>query len=77
MLRGLVFVHAMLFSLFTMASAGAHFSDCTSSSGISGKGATYGASWGNLNGDGWADLWVSNHDRKPNLSLSSQRGSHR
>lgn len=37
------------------------FADVTLTSGISYKGPSYGAAWGDFDGDGAPDLWVSGH----------------
>src|SRR5512135_420502 len=43
------------------------FEDVTASSGISHVGMTYGAAWGDFDGDGLPDLYVSNHLSAPTL----------
>jgi hypothetical protein len=37
------------------------FQDVTPASGISYQGESFGASWGNLDGDIYPDLFASNH----------------
>jgi hypothetical protein len=32
-----------------------------SESGIDYTGATWGGAWGDVNGDGYPDLWANNH----------------
>jgi hypothetical protein len=54
--------------------AAIQFEDASSDAGITNKGATFGASWGDFNGDGWPDLWVGNHNRKPTLYINDKRG---
>lgn len=51
------------------------FEDVSAEAGITLKGATFGASWGDFNGDGWPDLWVGNHNRLPTLYLNKQDGT--
>jgi hypothetical protein len=51
------------------------FQEVSVPSGITGKGATFGASWGDFDGNGWPDLWVSNHNRTPALYLNKQDGT--
>ncbi len=51
------------------------FEEFSQSANINHSGQTYGASWGDFNGDGWPDLWVGNHDTKPSLYLNKQDGT--
>lgn len=53
----------ILFILVVQASAAmqGQFKDVTARAGVRYKGETWGASWGDMNGDGWLDLWVGNH----------------
>ena len=51
------------------------FREVTQESGIRHSGTTYGASWGDFNGDGWPDLWVGNHNTKPSLYLNQGDGT--
>jgi len=51
------------------------FQDVTTESGISYSGQSWGASWGDFNGDGWPDLWTSNHGERPFLYINNQNGS--
>lgn len=50
------------------------FYDSTNSSGIVVKGRSFGASWGDLNGDGLPDLWVGNHRDLASIYLNSGSG---
>ncbi|MEM7220371.1 MAG: CRTAC1 family protein [Pseudomonadota bacterium] len=54
----------------TLAAAAPLFEDATGALGVEHTGATYGAAWGDLNGDGWPDLWVGNHNEAPSLYLN-------
>jgi len=41
--------------------AAMHFEELSTQVGIDYQGPTAGASWGDVNGDGWPDIWVGNH----------------
>ena len=51
------------------------FQEVSTRAGVTHAGPSFGASWGDLNGDGWPDLWVGNHNTKPTLYLNMQNGS--
>ncbi len=57
------------------AEAQIHFSDVSVSAGITGGGPSFGASWGDLNGDGRPDIWVGNHPSPPSLYLNEGDGT--
>lgn len=42
--------------------------------GIEHRGTSWGASWGDFNGDGRPDLWVGNHNSKPSLYVADGTG---
>ena len=52
-----------------------NFEDATVSSGINYAGVSYGCTWGDLNTDGWPDLWTCNHAKKPSLYLNNGDGT--
>jgi hypothetical protein len=52
-----------------------HFDDVSVSAGIAHSGETYGASWGDLDGDGYPDLFVSNHRTQDSLFLNAGDGT--
>ena len=58
-----------------LAHAEIRFEDITSTAGVTYTGPSFGASWGDFNGDGWPDLWVSNHDSPPNLFQNNKDGT--
>lgn len=57
--------------------AGIRFEEVTARAGIEHRGTSWGASWGDFNGDGWPDLWVGNHNTRPVLYLNDRRGGFR
>ena len=59
------------------AFTGIRFENVTQSAGIEYTGETFGAAWGDFNGDGWPDIWVSNHTKRPSLYLNQKNGTFR
>lgn len=51
------------------------FEEVTTEAGFSYVGESYGASWGDFNGDGRPDLWVGNHVQIPNLFVNQPDGT--
>ena len=64
-----------LLSISTAALADIRFAEVSAAAGLLHSGASQGASWGDLNGDGWPDLWVGNHYEPPSLYLNQQDGT--
>jgi len=55
--------------------AGIQFEELTDISGVHYTGSSWGASWGNFNGDKWPDLWVGNHSTQPDLFVNNGDGT--
>lgn len=52
------------------------FEDVSEKSGIFHQYSTAASAWGDLNGDGWPDLWVSNHwHQPPSLYMNMKDGT--
>ncbi len=68
------FSTVLLMSVFSLANASISFKNETGAAGISHSGPSFGASWGDLNNDGFPDLWVGNHYRSPSLYLNNGNG---
>ena len=51
------------------------FTDVTAAARVEFRGESYGASWGDLNGDGYLDLFTSNHRVRPSLFLNMRNGT--
>lgn len=67
---------AIILSLILPATVSAiSFQEVTAKSGISYVGQSWGSSWGDFNGDGWPDLWTSNHSQLPSLYINNQDGT--
>lgn len=63
------------FSHTLPCSAMTTFAEVTEEAGVQHAGPSFGASWGDFNGDGWPDLWVGNHYTKPNLYVNRKDGT--
>jgi Ca2+-binding RTX toxin-like protein len=48
-----------------------------SESGIDSIGPTWGGAWGDVNGDGYPDIWLNNHGEKPTFYLNQGNGTFR
>jgi hypothetical protein len=51
------------------------FTDVAQAAKVARSGESYGASWGDLNGDGLPDLFASNHRQQPSLFLNMGNGT--
>ncbi len=68
------FIAAAFFQLLLVDTvAGAWFEETTSVAGVTFTGPSFGASWGDVNGDGWPDLWVGNHTAHPRDLFENNR----
>jgi len=62
--------------LLTTLPAGAEitFTNVSTAAGFTAKTVTYGASWGDVNGDGRPDIFLNNHARKSSIYVNSASG---
>ncbi|MDH3587767.1 MAG: FG-GAP-like repeat-containing protein [Gammaproteobacteria bacterium] len=51
------------------------FEDATIAAGVNDQDNSFGVSWGDLNGDGYPDVYLSNHWHTPTLYLNQQDGT--
>ena len=51
------------------------FTDVSAAAGVAHRGESYGASWGDLDGDGYPDIFASNHRQQPSLFLNRRDGT--
>jgi hypothetical protein len=66
----------LFLSVPSLCGATIRFEDVSKASGIHHLFSTAASAWGDLNGDGWPDLWVSNHwHQPPSLYLNRQDGT--
>ena len=68
-------IACVLVAAAQQASADIQFTDVTPGSGINYIGETYGAAWGDYNGDGLPDLFVSHHRRPGGFFLNLGDGT--
>lgn len=57
------------------AAAQPAFADVSAAAGVDRAGESYGASWGDLDGDGYLDIFASNHRTRPSLFLNRRDGT--
>src|SRR3954470_24912396 len=74
---GRLFIAPLASALVLAAPLGAAqtFTDVTNASGVAHSSETYGASWGDVNGDGYPDLFVSNHRTMKSLFKNKGDGT--
>ena len=61
----------------SIASAQIAFTDSTNAAGVAHTSESYGASFGDFNGDGYPDIVASNHRTQPSLFLNMGNGTFR
>lgn len=66
---------AVAFTAGLPSSAEIRFTDVSTASGFTARSVSWGASWGDVNGDGRPDLFLNNHARKSSIYLNSATGT--
>lgn len=74
-LRHAIILVATLIGIAPTAHAAIAFTDVSTAAGFTYSGESYGASWGDLNGDGYPDLFVNNHRKRVALYLNKGNGA--
>jgi hypothetical protein len=73
---GLISGLLLILSIPSTVTAAIRFEDVSKQSGIYHLFSTAASAWGDLNDDGWPDLWVSNHwHQAPSIYLNQQDGT--
>lgn len=68
-------VGMLLLAANLAAAAPVTFVDVAATAGVGKSTESYGASWGDVNGDGYLDLFVSNHREQPSLYINRGNGA--
>ena len=66
---------SVLFLLSTAVLAGIQFEEVSQQAGITRIGESWGNAWGDFDGDGYLDLWATNHKHKPSLYRNNRDGT--
>ncbi len=72
-MRNLVLL--LVFCSASSAWGGIQFQDVSHQAGITRIGESWGNAWGDFDGDGYLDLWATNHKHKPSLYRNNQDGT--
>ncbi|RKU06740.1 hypothetical protein C6501_18410 [Candidatus Poribacteria bacterium] len=64
-----------IFCLLSTASSEIQFEDVSHQVGITRIGESWGNAWGDFDGDGFLDLWATNHRHKPSLYRNNGDGT--
>ena len=65
----------LVFCLLSTAWSDIQFEDVSQSAGITRIGESWGNAWGDFDGDGYLDLWATNHKHKPSLYRNNGDGT--
>ncbi|HEB56440.1 MAG TPA: CRTAC1 family protein [Gammaproteobacteria bacterium] len=66
---------AFLLFCFTQPISAIEFVDVTQQAGINYSANSFGSSWGDINNDGWPDLWLGDHIELPHLYINNRDGT--
>lgn len=63
------------FSMLSTAASEIQFEEISHQAGITRIGESWGNAWGDFDGDGYLDLWATNHKHKPSLYRNNRDGT--
>ena len=70
-----IIIVLLLFSLIFSSWGDIQFEDVSHQAGITRIGESWGNAWGDFDGDGYLDLWATNHKHKPSLYRNNRDGT--
>ena len=70
-----ILVRLSIFCLLSNAWGDIQFEDVSQQAGITRIGESWGNAWGDFDGDGYLDLWATNHRHKPSLYRNNGDGT--
>ena len=70
-----ILVLLLFFGFLSPASGNIRFEEVSQQAGITRIGESWGNAWGDFNGDGYLDLWATNHKHKPSLYRNNGDGT--
>ena len=68
-------VYLSILYAVTSAWGDIQFEDASQQAGITRIGESWGNAWGDFDGDGYLDLWATNHKHKPSLYRNNRDGT--
>ncbi|MXV74273.1 VCBS repeat-containing protein, partial [Candidatus Poribacteria bacterium] len=62
-----ILIPLFIFCFLSFTWGDIQFEDVSQQAGITRIGESWGNAWGDFDGDGYLDLWATNHRHKPSL----------
>ena len=70
-----ILVLLLFFTILCPAWSNIQFEEVSQQAGITRIGESWGNAWGDFDGDGYLDLWATNHKHKPSLYRNNANGT--
>ena len=70
-----ILILLLIFCLLSSAWSDIQFEEVSHQAGITRIGESWGNAWGDFDGDGYLDLWATNHKHKPSLYRNNGDGT--